>query len=98
MVRFDSHYQNAGKPADWISDGEKYALIGLSVKIEHSIAFQEMKPGLWIWTDQALEVPVQWREWIGSIRTEEIENCNLVLLSKMLSVNLDVLNDENRLL
>jgi hypothetical protein len=79
-------------------DSEKYALIGIEVKIEHSIPFREVVPGLWAWTDQKLDVPAHWREWIGSIRAEEIEGCNLVLLSKMASATPGVRDAENQLL
>lgn len=82
----------------WLAGGEKYALIGIEVKIEESIPFREIVPGLWAWTDQRLDVPAHWREWIGSIRSEEIEGCNLVLLSKMPSATPGVLDAENQLL
>jgi hypothetical protein len=82
----------------WMSDAEKYALIGLAVKIEHAIAFRDLVPGLWAWTDRGLDVPARWREWIGSIRADQIENCNLVLLSKMPSRTPGVLDGENQLL
>ena len=82
----------------WLRDGEKYALIGLAVKIEHSILFREIVPGLWAWTDQRLEVPPHWREWLGSIRAGEIEGCNLVLLSKKPSATPGILDGENQLL
>jgi hypothetical protein len=82
----------------WLADGEKYALIGLSVKIERSIPFREIAPGLWAWTDQRLDLPTHWREWIGSIRAEEIEECNLGLLCKKPSARPSILDDENQLL
>ena len=82
----------------WLDHGEKYALIGLSVKIEQPILFREIEPGLWAWTDQGLDVPAHWREWLGSIRAGEIERCNLVILCKMASATPDILDDENQLL
>jgi hypothetical protein len=87
--------KNAGKPSDWVSDGEKYALIGLKTKIEQPIPFREIVPGLWAWTDRMLDVPAHWRESLGSIRSKEIESCNLVLLSKMVSGSPGVLDGEN---
>jgi hypothetical protein len=90
-----SQPESAGKPSDWISDGEKYALIGLTVKIEQPIPFRQLVPGLWVWTDRTLDVPADWREWLGSIRSKEIESCNLVLLSKMVSHAPDLLDGEN---
>jgi hypothetical protein len=82
----------------WLKDGEKYALIGLEVEIEQPIPFREIVPGLWAWSDQGLDVPAHWREWIGSIRAEEIERCNLALLCKMPSATPGVLDGENQLL
>ena len=80
----------------WLTDGEKYALIGLDVKIDRSIPFREIEPSLWVWTDQKFDLPDQWREWLGSIRSGEIEGCNLALLSKMQSSTPDVLDGENQ--
>jgi hypothetical protein len=83
----------------WLADGEKYALIGLEVKTEETIPFRELVSGLWAWTDTAaLGLPAHWREWIGSVRAEEIEGCNLVLLAKMPSSSPKVLDGENGLL
>jgi hypothetical protein len=36
-----------GNPATWIDDGEKYALVGLSIKVEDDIPFQQFKSYLW---------------------------------------------------
>jgi hypothetical protein len=82
----------------WLANGEKYGLIGLSVKIEQPVPFREIKPGLWVWTDQRLDVPTHWREWIGSIRAQEIEGCNLALLCKMPSATPGIFDGENQLL
>lgn len=83
----------------WIADGEKYALIGLSVKIDqHAVPFRELVPGLWAWTDQRLDLPTHWRKWLGSIRAEQIEDCNFTLLSKMPSKTPNILDAENQLL
>jgi hypothetical protein len=82
----------------WLADGEKYALIGMEVKIEQALPYRELRPGLWAWTDQSLEVPSHWREWLGSVRADQIENCNFALLSKMASRTSEVLDGENQLL
>ncbi len=84
--------------SDWLADGEKYALIGLKVKIEGAVPFHELAPGFCAWTDQSLDVPAHWREWLGSIRADQIENCNLALLCKMPSQTPEVLDAENQLL
>lgn len=83
---------------DWIADGEKYALIGLDVSIEQPIPFRRLTPELWVWTGQKFDLPLRWREWLGSIRGEEIESCNLTLLSKKPSVTPDVFDQENEFL
>src|SRR5271165_3903586 len=83
---------------DWIADGEKYALIGLDVSIEQPIPFRQLTPELWVWTGQKFDLPPQWREWLGSIRAEEIESCNLTLLSKKPSMTPDVFDQENEFL
>jgi hypothetical protein len=63
-------------PPEWIADGEKYALIGLDANVRDHLPFQELAPGFWVWTDRTFDVPPQWKEWLGSIRTEDIEGCN----------------------
>lgn len=71
--------------ASWIDDGQKYALIALSVKLDDPVPLQEMMPNHWVFTDARFDMPPQWREWLGTIRTAEVENSNLFLLSKMQS-------------
>lgn len=83
---------------EWLADREKYALVGLEVKIEEEFPFSEVVSGLWAWTDQILDVSAHWREWLGSIRADQIKNCNLALLSKMPSEVPEVLDGENQLL
>jgi hypothetical protein len=81
-----------------IDDGEKYALTGLSIKLEGDIAQGEVAPHLMVLTGTRFEIPSHWREWLGTIRAEEVEHCNLFLLSKLRSAALDVLNGENKIL
>jgi hypothetical protein len=69
----------------WIDDGEKYAVIGLSVKLDDPVPLQEMTPHHWAFADAQFDIPAHWREWLGTIRTKEVENSNLFLLSKMRS-------------
>jgi hypothetical protein len=91
-------FEAVAMTTDWLADGEKYALIGLEVKIEDTIPFHELAPGFWAWTDQKFDVPAHWREWLGSVRADQIEHCNLALLSKMHSQTPDVLDGDNQLL
>ena len=43
-------------------------------------------------------VPPKWREWLGSIRTDEVVDSNLFLVSKLASVTPGVLDGENQTL
>jgi hypothetical protein len=83
-------------PVTWINDGEKYALVGLSVKLEVKISTGNVAPHLWVLADTKLDIPPHWREWLGSIRAEEVEDCNLLLISKLASLRPGVLDDENQ--
>src|SRR5262252_6334557 len=83
-------------PAAWIEDGEKYALVGLSVKVEGQISTGKVTPHLSVLADTKFDIPLHWREWLGSIRAEEVEDCNLLLISKLTSSRPDVLDAENQ--
>lgn len=82
--------------ATWIDDGEKYALVGLSVKVEGDIPSGTIAPDLWVVADTTFNTPPHWREWLGSIRAGEVEDCNLFLLSKLASSTPDILDAENQ--
>ena len=86
----------SGDSAVWIEDGEKYALVGLNVKIDGHITPGKIAPNLWVLADTPFNVPPHWQEWLGSIRAREVEDCNLFLLSKLASLTPDVLDDENQ--
>lgn len=86
------------EPPAWIKDGEKYALMGLSLKFEGALASGELAPGYSVLSDIQFRVPSHWREWLGTIRTEEVEDCNLFLLSKQQSKAVAVLDAENQAL
>jgi hypothetical protein len=87
---------DAGMAGDLVRDGEKYALVGLSVKVEGQIVAGALAPHLWILADTKFNIPPHWRVWLGSIRAEEVEHCNLFLLSKMASSAPSVLDAENQ--
>jgi hypothetical protein len=78
----------------WIDDGEKYAVIGLSVKLDDPVPLQEMTPHHWAFADAQFDIPAHWREWLGTIRTKEVENSNLFLLSKMRSQAPEIVDAE----
>ena len=81
--------------ASWIADGDKYAVIALAVKLNDPVPFQQMTPHHWAFADERFEMPPHWREWLGAIRTEEVEGSDLFLLSKAPSQTPDVLDGEN---
>jgi len=80
----------------WINNGEKYALLGLSVKVmDANIARLNLGPDFQVIEDADFVIPSEWREWLGSIRIEEIEACDLFIAAKMTSATPDVLDGEN---
>lgn len=80
----------------WIIDGEKYALVGLEVKFEGAPPPERVSRDLWVLTTTTFDVPPEWREWLGSIRTDEVAGSNLFLVSKLASVTPDILDGENQ--
>jgi hypothetical protein len=82
----------------WLDEGDKYAFIGLSVKLEESIPLARLTPHHWVQADPGFAIPSHWREWLGSIRVRELESHNLFLISKMASKTPGVLDGENQLL
>jgi hypothetical protein len=65
----------------WIEDGEKYGLVGLTIKLDGHLPSGKISPNLWVLADTKFNVPSSWREWLGTICVEEVEECNLFLLA-----------------
>ncbi len=84
-----------GNSVMWIDDGEKYGLVGLSVKVDGIITQGKISSNLWVLADTAFAIPSNWRDWLGSIRVGEVQDCNLILLSKQPSSTPDILDGEN---
>ncbi len=82
----------------WIANGEKYALVGLEVKLEGPPPPERIAPNLWALATTTFEVPPDWREWLGSIRAAQVAGSNLFLVSKQASTTPDILDDENQAL
>jgi hypothetical protein len=83
----------------WVAEGEKYALLGLSLKSDQAgFADEAISPELAVLTRAAFKMPSHWREWLGSIRAEEVEDCDLFILSKLHSHQPGVLDGENQML
>ena len=79
----------------WIANGEKYALVGLEVVLEGTPPPEQIAPNLCVLTTTAFDVPPQWREWLGSIRANQVAGSNLFLVSKLTSARSGVLDGEN---
>jgi hypothetical protein len=88
---------NIKPTATWLNNGEKYALVGLNLKFEGNLPGQ-LTPRLWAMTGEAFSVPAHWRQWLGSVRVDEVEECNVFLLSKLASATPGVLDGENKTL
>lgn len=80
----------------WIEDGEKYALIALSVNVREAIPLEELKPSLLVISEGDFRFPQEWREWLGTIHSEEVEGSNLFLFSKMKSLHPNVVDAESQ--
>jgi hypothetical protein len=83
---------------EWIKDGEKFALIGLDVKLESEVSRFDLPRGLTILRDADFVLPTYWRQWLGSLRVEGVAECSLFLLAKSPSVRPEVLDAENQTL
>ncbi len=83
-------------PSAWIVNGEKYALVGLTVKFEGDLPPGKVASNLPALVETTLSAPANWHEWLGSIRAGEVEDCNIFLISKMASTAPDMLDAENQ--
>jgi hypothetical protein len=83
----------------WLGDGEKYALLGLNLKSDQAgFVDEKLSPELAVLTRAGFKMPSHWREWLGSIRAEEVEDCDIFILSKLKSNQTSVLDGENQTL
>ncbi|WP_315810511.1 hypothetical protein [Bradyrhizobium sp. SZCCHNR3107] len=83
----------------WINDGEKYALLGLNIKVmDLTLGQLDLAPNFEIIGGADFKVPDEWREWLGSIRIEEVEACDIFIACKLRSASPDILDGENILL
>jgi hypothetical protein len=90
---------NAQKSEEWLGEGEKYALLGLNLKSDQAgFSDERLSAELAVLTRAAFKMPSHWREWLGSIRAEEVEDCDLFILSKLKSKQASVLDGENQAL
>jgi hypothetical protein len=90
---------NAQDSDTWLGEGEKYALLGLNLKSDQAgFADEQLSAELAVLTRAAFKMPAHWREWLGSIRAEEVEDCDFFILSKLESKQTGVLDGENQAL
>jgi hypothetical protein len=82
----------------WIQEGEKYALMGLQIKADDEVTSLTLNSCYSLLVDTTFDVPPHWKEWLGTIRIKEIENCNMFLLTKCASTMPNILNEEDQTL
>lgn len=82
----------------WIEDNDKYALVGLDAKLQGVLSPERITDELWALTGTSFDVPADWCEWLGSIRAEEVSDCNLFLVSRIASATPEILDGENKIL
>ena len=80
----------------WIVDGEKYALVGFEVAFDGTPPPVQIAQNLWVLTKTTFDVPSVWREWLGSIRADQVADSNLFLVAKLASERPGVLDGENQ--
>jgi hypothetical protein len=66
------------------------------VKFEGSLPPGKVTANLSVLADTKFSMLSNWREWLGSIRAKEVEDCNLFLLSNLASSAPSVLDGENQ--
>ena len=71
-------------------------MVGLEVKLKGTLPPEQVAPNLWVLTDTTFDVPTQWREWLGSIRANEVARSNLFLINELASATPGILNGENQ--
>jgi len=80
----------------WLQLGEKFALIGFPIDLHPGVSFTELPAGLSIITEMEFEFPDHWKEWLGTLRIEEIQECHLFMLAKSASSSPSVLDAEDQ--
>jgi hypothetical protein len=78
-----------------INDNEKYGLIALHAGSSVQLKPTEIAPGLWAASEPFVMLTPLWREWLGTIRAQQIERCNVFFLVKIRSATPDILDQEN---
>lgn len=80
---------------DGIGGGEKFALLCLSGDFKQFDDAKELSNSLLMLPRSSFRVPGHWREWLGSMNVEEIEDSDLYVLHTMPSLAPTILDNEN---
>lgn len=81
-----------------IADGEKYALVAvprLPLDWRNMPQAMELSPGLGFFRRLPFTPEQHWREWIGTVRADQLAKASLILIAKSSSNNPKVLDGEN---
>lgn len=84
------------KPVTWLATNEKYAILGLDCEASLTEAVMELHGGFLAFTRETFQLPKHWRDWLGEIRSEEIEEFGLYLVAKQSSQSPTILDGENK--
>ena len=79
-----------------IDEGEKYAVVAIQSDIALRSAFHlQIHPTLSLSTKSIIGFDDHWRDWLGSIRSEQYASANFFILSKAKSATPEILDQEN---
>ena len=83
-----------------LKTGEKFSCIAFeNLRIDDSISKPlSLGDGIWILPKHPFSLDKHWREWIGKIKAEKVDRCNLFFLAAIASERPEVLDGENQML
>ncbi len=83
-----------------LETGEKFSCIAFeNLRIDDSLSKPlSLGDGLWTLPKHPFSLDKHWREWIGKIKAEKVDRCNLFFLAVIPSDRPDVLDGENQML
>src|SRR5487761_17171 len=79
-------------------EGEKFGVLaieGVYSTIPEDAAVQ-LSDGTWVHTHLPLEIGSHWREWIGTLRLERLQNSNAILFRSESSTNPQILDGQHQ--
>ena len=80
--------------------GEKFTCIVLyNIAVADSLSsLLDLGNGIWVSDQSPFGLDPRWREWVGKLRSEEIDDANLFLIARMESEKPQILDEENNVL